>query len=87
MVSDSTLTGADVQDGSLGANDLGESVIRRATAQATTSGTFREFTGGTQGAVVSGGFIDLAGALNYMRIVTANGADTFDAGAVNISWE
>ncbi len=44
-------------------------------------------TGGTQGAIVSGGFIELAGVLNYLRIVTANGTDTFDAGAVNISWE
>lgn len=42
---------------------------------------------GTQGAIVSGGFIDLPGVLNYLRIVTANGTDAFDAGAVNISWE
>lgn len=180
MVADSTITGADVQDGTLGANDLGESLIRRATAQATTTGTFKEFTGipawarritlslwfvsttgtanilvqlgtggvpvqagytghsvfswasgivpvsstagipifnnansyshfgqitftnvggnawvasgqlvtgGTQGAIVSGGFIELAGVLDYLRIVTANGTDAFDAGAVNISWE
>lgn len=44
-------------------------------------------TGGTQGAIVSGGVIELAGVLNYLRIVTANGTDAFDAGAVNISWE
>jgi hypothetical protein len=44
-------------------------------------------TAGTQGAIVSGGVIDLAGVLNYLRIVTANGTDAFDAGAVNISWE
>lgn len=44
-------------------------------------------TGGTQGAIVSSGFIELAGVLNYLRIVTANGTDAFDAGAVNISWE
>lgn len=44
-------------------------------------------TGGTQGAIVSSGFIELAGVLNYVRIVTANGTDAFDAGAVNISWE
>lgn len=180
MVSDSTVTGADVQDGSLGRNDLGESLIRIGTQQATTSGTFKEFTGipswarritvalwfvstngtanilvqlgtggapttsgytaqtvfswasgvvpassadgipifnnaasyshfghltftnvggnawvasgqfttgGTQGSIVSSGFIELAGVLNYLRIVTANGTDAFDAGAVNISWE
>ena len=44
-------------------------------------------TGGTQGSIVSGGVIELAGVLNYLRIVTANGTDAFDAGAVNISWE
>lgn len=44
-------------------------------------------TGGTQGAIVSGGVIELAGVLNYLRIVTANGTDVFDAGAVNITWE
>lgn len=44
-------------------------------------------TGGTQGAIVSSGFVELAGVLNYLRIVTANGTDAFDAGAVNISWE
>ena len=44
-------------------------------------------TGGTQGAIVSSGFIELSGVLNYLRIVTANGTDVFDAGAVNISWE
>lgn len=179
-VQDASLTGADIQDGSLGRNDMGESLLRLGTQQATTSGTFREFTnipswvrritlslwfvstngtanilvqlgtgggpttsgytghsvfswasgvvpvsatngipifnnaaayshfghitftnvggnswvasgqlttGGTQGAIVSSGFIELAGVLNYLRIVTANGTDAFDAGAVNISWE
>lgn len=180
MVLDSSITGADVQDGSLGRNDIGESMIRLATQQTTTSGVAKEFTGiptwarritlhlwsvstngtanilvqlgtggapttsgytghsvfswasgvvpvsstngipifnnaasyshsgtltfnnvgdnawvasgqlvtgGTAGAIVSGGFIELAGALNYLRIVTANGTDAFDAGAVNITWE
>jgi hypothetical protein len=180
MVSDSTITGADVQDNSLGRNDMGESLIRLGTQQATTSGVAKEFTGipswarrvtlhlwfvstngtsnilvqlgtggapttsgytghsvfswasgvapvsstngipifsnaasyshfgtltfnniggnswvasgqlvtgGTAGAIVSGGFIELAGVLNYLRIVTANGTDAFDAGAVNITWE
>lgn len=179
-VQDGSLTGSDVQDGSLGRNDVGESLIRLGTQQATTSGTFKEFTGipswarritvalwfvstngatnilvqlgtggapttsgysgycvfswasgivpvsstagipifnnaasyshfgqltftnvggnawlasgqfvtgGTQGAIVSGGVIELAGVLNYLRIVTANGTDAFDGGAVNITWE
>ncbi len=180
MVSDSTITGADVQDGSLGRNDIGESMIRLGATQATTSGVAKEFTGipswarrvtlhfwfvstngtanllvqlgtggapttsgytghgtfssassvapissvngipifsnaagfshfgtltfnnvsgnswvasgslvtgGTQGSTISGGFIELAGALDYLRIVTANGTDAFDQGAVNITWE
>jgi hypothetical protein len=44
-------------------------------------------TAGTQGSTISGGAITLAGVLNYLRIVTSNGTDAFDAGAVNISWE
>ena len=44
-------------------------------------------TAGTQGSTISGGAITLAGVLNYLRIVTSNGTDTFDAGSVNISWE
>lgn len=40
-----SLTGSDVQDGSLGRADVGESLIRLGTQQATTSGTFKEFTG------------------------------------------
>jgi hypothetical protein len=42
---------------------------------------------GTQGSTISGGFIELAGALDCLRIVTANGTDAFDQGAVNITWE
>ena len=180
MVSDSSITSSDVQDGTLGRADMGESLIRLGTEQATTSGVFKEFTSipswvrritvalngvstngatnilvqigtggtpttsgyagysvfswasgivpvsatagipifnnaasynhyghliltnisgnswlasgqfvtaGTQGSTISGGAITLAGVLNYLRIVTANGTDAFDAGAVNISWE
>lgn len=34
-----------------------------------------------------GGNIALAGALNFIRITTQGGADTFDAGAVSLLWE
>lgn len=43
-------------------------------------------SGGNLGAV-SGGFLSLGGALDRIRITTANGTDAFDAGAVNIMWE
>lgn len=180
MVSDSTITSADIQDGSVTRDDVGQSLIHVGTQQATSNGVFKEFagipswarritvslwyvsttgasnilvqlgtggapttsgyagysvfswasgivpisstagipifnnaasyshfgeltfnnvggnawlasgqfvTGGTQGAIISGGVIELAGVLNYLRIVTANGTDAFDAGAVNITWE
>ncbi len=34
-----------------------------------------------------GGSVPLSGTLDRIRITTVNGTDTFDAGAVNISWE
>lgn len=42
-------------------------------------------TGGLGGGC--GGSIDLGGALDIVRITTANGTDVFDAGSVNVSWE
>jgi hypothetical protein len=36
---------------------------------------------------VGGGSITLAGALDRVRVTTVSGADTFDAGAINISYE
>lgn len=182
MVSDSSITGADIQDGSLTSNDLAPGVltIQQDTAKASTSGVAVEFTGiplwarritvaingvstsgvanilvqlgtggipttsgyvgdsvfswasgivpassaagipifnnaasynhyghlvftnisgntwlasgqfvttGTQGSTVSGGVVTLAGVLNYLRVVTANGTDTFDAGSINLLYE
>ncbi len=43
-------------------------------------------TGNTFGAV-AGGTKTLAGALDRLRITTAGGVDTFDAGSINIMWE
>ena len=39
------------------------------------------------GTVVSGGVITLSGSLGMVRLTTASGTPTFDAGSVNISWE
>jgi hypothetical protein len=33
------------------------------------------------------GVIALGGTLDRIRITTANGTDTFDAGTINIMWE
>lgn len=42
---------------------------------------------GTQGCSISGGVVTLSGALNYLRVVAANGTDTFDAGSINLFYE
>jgi hypothetical protein len=44
-------------------------------------------TAGTQGSIISGGVVTLAGVLDYLRVVTANGTDTFDAGSINVFFE
>ena len=54
------------------------------------NGWVMAFSGGSSAGnfgAVSGGFLSLGGALDRVRITTANGTDTFDAGAVNIMWE
>lgn len=47
------------------------------------------FEGGGAGARVTmfGGILSLGGALDRVRITTVGGTDTFDSGAINISWE
>jgi len=44
-------------------------------------------TGGTAFNWLSGGNVSLAGVLNFVRITTVNGTDTFDAGSINILYE
>lgn len=48
-------------------------------------GTFALSNGGA--VLVSGGSIALSGTLDRVRITTANGTDTFDAGTINIMYE
>jgi hypothetical protein len=42
---------------------------------------------GTAGCIVTGGVVTLAGVLNYLRIVSANGTAAFDAGQINLVYE
>lgn len=42
---------------------------------------------GTYYAVSGGGNVSLVGALDRLRITTANGTDVFDAGSINIQYE
>ena len=39
------------------------------------------------GTTVIGGSVTLSGTLDSVRITTANGTDTFDAGSINILYE
>jgi len=42
---------------------------------------------GVSVAISGGGAVSLSGALDRIRITTANGTDTFDAGTINIAYE
>lgn len=41
----------------------------------------------TAGICTGAGNVTLAGALDYLRVTTINGTDTFDAGGINIMWD
>jgi hypothetical protein len=43
--------------------------------------------GGTTMSMQGGGTVTLSGVLNYLRLTTVNGTDTFDAGTINILYE
>lgn len=49
------------------------------------NGGFAETLGARAGYIT--GAVSLSGALNYLRVTTTNGTDTFDAGTINIMWE
>ena len=67
-------------------NHYGELVLTNISGNTwVASGQFA--TAGTQGSTVSGGSVTLAGVLNYLRIVAANGTDAFDAGSINLFYE
>lgn len=67
-------------------NHYGELVLTNISGNTwVASGQFA--TAGTQGSTVSGGSVTLAGVLNYLRIVAANGTDAFDAGSINLLYE
>lgn len=67
-------------------NHYGELVLTNISGNTwVASGQFA--TAGTQGSIVSSGSVTLAGVLNYLRIVAANGTDTFDAGSINLLYE
>jgi hypothetical protein len=73
---------------SAGAADLISGVISIATLGSNIWSETGNLAQAANGAVrVSGGSVSLSGALTTVRIVTANGTDTFDAGSINILYE
>ncbi len=82
----SSTAGIPVFNNAASYNHYGELVLTNISGNTwVASGQFA--TAGTQGSIVSGGSVTLAGVLNYLRVVTANGTDAFDAGSINVLYE
>jgi len=61
------------------------SLINASSNAWVSAGTLRRSTNNSTH--TSGGNVTLSGALDRVRITTANGTDTFDAGTINIMYE
>jgi len=89
----STVSATNITTGiALGASNLGADAISgiMTIALCNTNSWVASFVGGSPSANFinySGGSITLSGALDRIRLTTANGTDTFDAGSVNIMYE
>jgi hypothetical protein len=59
-------------------------IMKRASNDWASSGNLAEIS---QSMSFSAGGVSLSGDLDRVRITTVNGADTFDAGSINIAWE
>jgi hypothetical protein len=82
----SSTAGIPVFNNAASYNHYGELVLTNISGNTwVASGQFA--TAGTQGSTISGGAVTLAGVLNYLRVVTANGTDAFDAGSINVLYE
>lgn len=82
----SSTAGIPIFNNSSGYNHYGQLVFTNISGNTwLASGQF--VTTGTQGSTISGGVVTLSGVLNYLRVVTANGTDTLDAGSINLLYE
>jgi hypothetical protein len=63
------------------------SIMDTATNTWSISGTLGQVGAANITTSLNGGIKPLAGELDMIRITTAGGANTFDAGSINISWE
>ena len=79
-------TGFGISDSSVAANTLGGAYILSLAGSNvwTLMGLARRAA--AVGALATGS-VGLSGALDRLRLTTVGGADTFDAGSINISWE
>jgi hypothetical protein len=76
--------------GSWSASVLFSGIITLALQDATTNTWTASVAGGrtdTSGAFSGGGYKPLSATLDRVRITTVGGANTFDAGTINIMWE
>lgn len=72
-----TSSGTDTISGAMQIfNITGNSWVDTVTGRYTTTGTF-----------YGGGDVTLSGTLDRLRVTTASGTPTFDAGTINIIWE
>lgn len=73
-------TAADTQNGAVVLTNVSGNIW-------TEIGALNRASGGTSALVTSAGSKTLAAVLDRVRITTANGTDTFDAGSINILYE
>lgn len=73
-------TGADTQNGAVVLTNVSGNIW-------TEMGALNRASGGISAVATSAGAKTLAAVLDRVRITTANGTDTFDAGSINILYE
>ena len=87
VASSTSTAGFDLINGSAAEVISGHMIITNISGNIWVQSAVITTSGGTAGLYYSGGNITLSGTLDRVRITTANGTDTFDAGSVNILYE
>lgn len=65
----------------------GSVVFTNLTGNTWVASGVTAYTAGTTSTQQIGGAVTLAGTLNFLRVTTVGGTDTFDAGSINILYE
>lgn len=87
VASVTSTAGFDVINGSAAEVVSGHMILTNISGFVWVASAVFTTSGGTAGLYYSGGNVTLSGALDRVRITTANGTDTFDAGSINILYE